>query len=512
MFNLAIIDDEALARVCIIKLLDMESLGISSYVEAKNAKEALSKFQTYTPDIMLVDIRMPGMDGLTLIKEVKEHINPNVKPIIVSCYEDFNYSREAMQLKAYDYILKPVRKDDLVAAINRAVCELEEEGNQRQEQQRLNDYVIERKLSEFLDKKNANQNDLSEFLSASDTQGLKFQALAIRIFNSSKIESINYDSLRNSIETVFQKKPISFNSLSVIRKADNLFVILMTFKYKLHLHLILEQLISTLKQSGIRASIGIGNPKDSHTGLIESYNESLKASMEFMISGTGSYYYDKSADSKSSDLIEKYGREEKKILDHIRIGSNDYCSCLNELFNPKFYDSFLEWSKYFNIFVASLQKLFFENNLQINLMEDFENNIGNYTSINQILDWIHTRIQELIDLINNQRANPTVKSIDKVIDYINTHYSDELSLEFIASMAHMNSTYFCEIFKKHTGCTFLEYLTKIRIENARNLLTDTSLKIYEIAQKTGYKNPNYFNNVFKKYTGMEPGKYRRTNR
>lgn len=508
MHNIAVIDDEAIARKYIISLLGENFIDNAHIIEAKNGRDALEKFKSFVPEIMLVDLRMPEMDGLTLVKCVQETINPDVQAIIVSCYDDFCYSREAMHLNACDYILKPIKKNELLAAIERASNELERRTNEKNARSRLALMVEEKLLADYLDNK-ISHTEIEPLLLGCDGKAYMYQTMVIRILHST-YQKTGDDYIRDRIKSVFQNKALNTFTFYVVRKSRYLYVVLMKFTNQPWIGMLIKQIIHSFAESGLELSIGVGSAKDDYQGLAVSYSEALKSSMESMVAGANKgFLYDDIKEYQYSSPEKTFIDCENQILDMVRIGNYAYRPHLMNLFKADSYKTFYEWHNCLYVFLTALQRLYYENNISRDLIEEYKYNIYSYSTIAQIMEWVDNNIQFFISTITDRITNSSMEGLNLAIEYIKNNYVEDISLEYASSVAHMNPTYFCEVFKKHTNRTFLEYLTELRIEKAKKLLTSTTLKIYEIAQQTGYNSPNYFTNIFKKYTGMEPKKYRK---
>lgn len=512
MYNLAIIDDEALSRQCILKLLEKADLKISNIIEAEDSDSAFQKFDTIKPDIMLVDIHMPGLDGFKFIEEVRRKYNPLVQSIIISGYDYFDYSKKALQLKVYDYILKPVKKEDLIASISKSLAELNSIKQEKENIRILENTCQMKLLNDFLDnKETVNLKSVNHIIVKSSVQvKTTYLAMVIRCLFLDSCEKIPQHDYERIIEAFCENVLTGKYQHIFFKRFNNQFVLFLCSEDFSGLDVYVRQIDRLFKQNKQPAVIGIGSNIHSMAELAKSYHEAVSASREYLFHPEASFFYYSSVmRTDHSFSIYQYNILEKQTFDYINLGSYKAVSYFRDLFNISKYCSFLEWENRASYFLMSLQKILSENLIDRNLIKLFEDIKDNCSTLDEIVQWIISQIDEAVCQINVKKSSFAISNINKAIDYIKVHFNEELSLDYITSLAYMNKTYFCEIFKKITGKTYLQYVTGLRMDMAKELLKDKHMKLSEISDKCGYSNANYFEKVFKDNAGITIKDYRR---
>ena len=507
MYKLAIIDDEYPARKCIYKLLEDSPLAISSIVEAEDSQTAIEKFRSNPPDIMLVDIQMPGIDGLQFIRDMQNLINPYVQFIILTGFNKFKYYKEALNLKVYDYLLKPVKKDELIEAIKKAIAEYEKVKKEYNNVQLLKSMYEEKLYNDFLDFKESYANMEKNIFQNLINPEYKF-------YISSVIRILNFPNAKiKDIEIICHEIFLSKQTYIIFKRFPNHYVIFLNGRDFASLNIYFQQLLWFCNKSGYSVSIGIGTKKDKLQGLVDSYNEALEASRQFLMSRSDSVFlYSNTQNSRPENLLteNQYKITEKKSIAFISLGNQKALDYVKSMFNPEKYSNFSNYENRFRHFIITIQKIIDENIPDTDLIKEFEHNILIWNSIENMFEWLISQVNELIYQIKISKYDGSYNKINKAIEYLHEHYDDnDISLDFLSSIIPMNKTYFCEIFKMTTGKTYAKYLLDIRMKAAKELMVCNHIKIKEISQRVGFSEPSYFEKVFKKYFGLTPKEYKR---
>lgn len=524
MYNLAIIDDEKLARQFIISQLSSSELSFASVIQAECGSDALQKFSSTVPDIMLVDIKMPDIDGLSLIKVVQERINPFVKVIIISGYDDFQYSRKAIHLGVNDYLLKPIRKADLHSSIENAIQELKNSKYTGIACNLKNKLIQENLLNDFLDGKCHQLDKIIKIIHSdyvhvdTDSSDLIYLSLVVKIIHhntpvKNKNEVLDNSLLCNIFKNVIDKYLTSMCSSVMFKRTDYKYVafIIIERVYFERLNYIFTMLLKEINNLNYNVSIGVGKAQKQLEFLTESYKQALVAANQFLFQNSDYiYYFDRLY--KNNALLNKNLTEiEKDIINFIAIGNTDYKLHLRPLLDASMFNNYIEYEKFLDNLVLSLQKLANRRNISIDIISDINNTKNKCCSLQEIKNKIFSIVDSIFIFQNDQCYNTNLLcSFKKVLNYIDENYQcDDLSYERLSYLIHMSQPYFCRVFKNITGKNFVKYVNDLRIEKAKDLLENSSLKVYEIAQNVGFTNVNYFYRLFKKYTSLEPLKYRR---
>ena len=529
--KLIIADDDEQIREGIKEGIDWGSLGIDEVIPASNGIEALDLFTRNLPEIVVTDIRMPGMDGLMLFKQIKK-IKPTTKVVIISGFSDFEYLKTAIRFGAVDYVLKPIKVRNLITLIKRIMDEILKE---KVSEENFNKYLETYKKNLFIEifsGKVSDRNIILEGLEqyfGFDGRGVLFCIL---------LEIDNFSSWAKNRTSEELEKPgdiirdLAEKSLFITYKGffykyekNSYIMILKTIDSALintHLRIELEKFIAQLNARldsdlGLYVSGGIsgmGNAAGIHT----LYGQALEALESKLYSGRKSVnYYKASSATERNNLITRLG--EKDLENGIL---NFDLDLVNDIIGRKFdmFDKERCYSKetiiHFCVNIVSLlYKILKETSTiceeyiidKIEILKD----AGNFETLkdyrNFVLDVYKYVFEEYTDL-KNAKCNVI---IFKAVEHIKENYYKDLTIETLAEFVGKTPNYFSHLFKKEFGMTFSEYVNRIRIGKAKEMILNTNLLVYEIAEKVGYREYAYFVQVFKKIEGRPPTNIRKGN-
>jgi len=514
MYTLAIIDDEILSIKCIENFLARYDKYSFNIISAKSGREALAKFSEETPDILLVDIKMPGMDGFELIEKVQKYYNPWVKAIMVSGYSDFEYCKKAFQVKAFDYVLKPVKATELYAALEKVIDELENENFQRVNMDRIK---IEGIIKELLfDNNQMLEKEIKyEKIKSLMSNPIYFCSM-LRVLENSKEEKPvdRLVELNKCVDLILQRFSHKKYEIIYFQVSDIEFVLIGNVIEQFDVNIILKNIQQYYNDMGLHICIGISPVFSDLSQLNEKYIEATIAARHHLVDPSGENRIIQYNDFMKAVEIDRISRSRyqaaiSNIFDFVSLGDYKSTILLKDYIHSIHFKHYEELEYILSILLTTIQQFFNEYEIYEQPLTELGGIISCSTDIDEILQWLIRQIEKILVKINLSKSSSSNKSIQKVIEHINIHYSDDLSLDYISSMANMSPAYFCEVFKKVTGKTYLDYLTEIRVEKAKSLLRVPNAKISDVAIKVGYDDSNYFSRVFKKYTGMSPAQYRK---
>jgi two-component system response regulator YesN len=528
MISLLIVDDEEDIRKGIRTMIDWVSNGINVCGEAEDGAEALQMIQELNPDILLMDIRMPEMDGLQVIQTVYSHPNP-AKSIILSGYDDFTYAQMALKFGASSYLLKPCLPEEILETVLKLKAEIQSERAKKQIFEHLKIKFNENLpvLKEnYLVKLIHNEKKPSEhILENFELFGirLKMSHVTVSILRIDDYAALSNQYDHNEIELMrFAVKNIVDEMMSARficevfeDKGDILILSSVDIDQSnsgfLDLLAEVNQHIQNIL--GFTVSIGVGSTYEDLNGIHRSYKEALKSIEARFLVGTASIIRYEDINYGDIEDNEYPLSEEKNILSCIKTGkSEELDRRLEEFFQALNSDAYAKEHilKLCLALILSLYHLCVETN--VNTDEIF--GVG-LTAIDDILkvDTPSQIKQKLVQISHTilgkiQNRKSSNKIIELSLKYIEENYHKDLNLDSVANSVYINSGYFCILFKKTMGTNFIEYLHKKRIEKACEILTDIHSKSYEVALKVGYSNEKYFYQIFKKHTGMTPTQYK----
>lgn len=522
--KLMIVDDEYLIRQYIRNCIDWEKIGYTIVGELGTAQGALQLAKELKPDVVLTDICMPGLDGLSFTGLLKGSC-PNVRVIAVTGHDDFEYAQRGIRVGLDNYLLKPIDEKEL----ENVALEIRESILSRQSQdelfRELSDYRKQNEpiVREYYLKKLLEPDFRQDSLSESAVDALlpgneEFYQIAVvsfddfsRILLGSEIEKGNADWMRGCLEKGLENKRIywvldKFEHMVLLsREADfpwEKFMADLEGKWKKAFHFPLYY--------------GIGDGERYLRDIYKSYigaNNRLNSAIVF---GNNRYREEKIY-SRFEGMVKSIPMEELKKL-HAYI-ETDSPARVEELVG----DWFEKWKNinFMDLFYLKLQLLnavfyIYSMNTKEEASYDFHEDYKEYyqrifqiPTLRLLQECFLDMCKKIMDMYHDEKSVRPSGLIYAVKEYVTMHLSDTaLSLAGTAEKFYLNSSYLSRIFKKETGVSFVEYVNALRIERAKSLLEETDLKIYEVAERVGTGNANYLGIIFKKAVGCTPYEYR----
>ncbi|RCX16030.1 YesN/AraC family two-component response regulator [Anaerobacterium chartisolvens] len=515
MYRILIVDDEYLIRNGLRYAISWRDIGFKVASEAASAEEALYKLENIHVDVVIADIKMPGMNGLDLISIIRKRF-PHIKTVIISGFDDFSYSVTAMKMEVHDYILKPINKNTVISTFTALKQKLDDEhqrqGIQQARENAANKLFFQRLLNnDFLNKE--------EYLEFVDRHGITYPlgeccVIAIRIKQLALMVKEQFNGSRNRLEEALDDNLKKVNrklgleqskSFSVIN-GDN-YSVLATEDIAEELSLQLKEAMSGL---AISFDIGIGQPTDDLNYISVSFLQAIEAINE-NASDKPLYKFTSDTAKKEMDVSRKFYLS-KLVIQKIEEGKYEELDSLVATIFEEFEGSDL--NIVFNWCVNSIYSIFdyfslnsFSNKKNFN---DFDITvISSDFSINAIKDAYKQKLNKVKEMMNSLHASSAELVVKKACEIANAEYMDaELSLQGIASRLDISYGYLSSVFKQITGENFSVYFTNIRMNHARRLILEGEYKIYEIADRVGYTSARYFTDQFRKQFGVSPSDYR----
>lgn len=528
MINMMIVDDEERARTGIRKLIDWSKHGIAIVAEARDGAEAIELLQEHPVDILLTDIRMPEMDGLTLIEEVNRSY-PHIKSVIMSGYDEFAYAKKALAVGASDYLLKPSRTQEILDTVLKLIAVIEAEREQESTLEQLKEgfresfpLLKEKTLSRLIFTDNPPYDRLLSNLRINGLE-LPHMFFGVIVLQIDEFHGMQQKYSHEDIQLfTFGLKNIAEETMSAVfrcaafEQQDDVILILNTEEW-----IGTETLAPYAEaiQKNIRhylhfsVSIGIGSFEASVSHLRTSYREAVKAlDARYYIGSEKIVDYTETVDDDPAQTSYPL-LQEKSILQAVTAGDRkDILSKLkefNEALKPES-SSKEHILKSTIALVFALYRFCIEKNLNTNNIFGQDLTELNALLAHSSMDYIRKFLADTLLTISeelNVKKNSN-KLFQSVLDYIQHNYHKDISRETVAREVFITPGYLSLLFKQELKTNFLEYLHKIRIDRACELLRDRSMKLSDIAHDVGYNDEKYFFQVFKKYAGMTPSQYR----
>lgn len=519
MLKVLIVDDEMLVRVGMRSLIQWEEHGFRVIGDAADGEAALALMETEIPDIVLTDIVMPGMNGLRLIEEVGKKY-PGVRFIVLSSHSDFDYVREAMKLGADDYVLKTsIRPDEFLKILNETRRKAEQE---KTKWKRTLDgpSVSERKQNLFLRllvEPSADESTADRYRRELNwPEAAETAVLAVRLHHFSSLGPDGKTVSRSLLHLLSQETEETA-AKQVFSYKDNEIIMVLFFAERPDERQLLEigrNVIRTAQRLiNICVSVGISEPFSRFEDFPAAVRQAKEALNDSFYGGLGKCY-PYGALPREKPQRTRFADEEE-LLRRLEVCDGEGVRrILERLFSE------LEENR---DIPESRQELF------LDLMQLFKTVVRRWDEawpslsedeaplVIQMLDletigeaqrWFETMADKAMEAIRRVRARTYRKEVLQLIDYLKTHYAENITLGSASRYVNMSESYLSSIFKKETGMSFVEYLTRLRMEKAAELLKTTDMPSYLVAEKVGYDNINYFGRSFKKVMGVSPSHYR----
>lgn len=535
MLKVMIIDDEFYFREALKVSIPWNELGFSVCAEAKNGRDALEKAVKHNPDIMIVDINMPIMDGLEFIRNVNER-GINSKIIILTGHSEFNYARESVQLGVNNYVLKPVNDEELIQSLIEIKKTIEKEASIKIEVDRLRQQVKDN--LPLVKDKLLNELIQGSFIRGKHETMKKMEYLNINIcsayYQVVAIE-LEYEESNgcNDEDKQLWKFAVS-NISSEVLAGQYVFDMCYDAEDRICIIIGMERMenksdISPLlykrleiignvvqKHLDLTISIGVGNVKNELFDVHASYKESIVALKDKLTVGKNKIIpYNTVSDSIIKGNLFT-GEHRSQLLLNLRTADETE---VQNLIRQIFIEMRSENIHHEILFVVCIElvavclEYIVEAGLSLkDILPDNQLNIigelQSKGSIDEIEGWIEEIYRHTMELTKRNRSSKVSKLINEVKNYIRDNYqNNDLSIDEIARKLFVNYSHLCFIFKRDTGVTINEYLTEIRIEKAKELFDKGSILVLDVASKVGYADANYFGKCFKKFYGLAPSKY-----
>ena len=522
MYSLMVFDDEQIVIESVKHIVENELPCIQVTQTARSGREAIEKVRLERPDIILTDIRMPGINGLEAVKEIKK-IHNNIKFVIVSVYEYFEFAQQAVELGVCDYITKPVNKARLVETLERITRELDEE-RRRFDQELETKEKIDKMLSvlehsfiySLLLSQEADIGHYKELFDIRSDAGYIF----ILMFGDKQIgsEAQLGDSVQNQKFYEFFRDCLKCKCRCIVGPVmlDRVVVYVaqsIDDEYRQRVAAIsyIESIVDKLEQKyniGFKAGIGkIHSDRD----IMISYQEALKALNH--TEGQKIIHIDDIAPNISSFGLELLA-EENKLIKAIEKGDSQLClGILTDIFSKfaPIIDHEGVRNKLIEILVVA-HRLAIENGADSDKTDDYANYLSsvlNCTNRNEFKQILIERICSIASRISRSKETTIGIIVDNANKIINERFSQELTLDDISKELYISPQYFSRLYKQEMGINFIEKLTAVRMDNAKKLMEKGDYSIKEICYMSGYSDPNYFSRLFKKFEGVSPSAYQK---
>lgn len=473
-YSVVIVDDEKMVINSLTLGFSWEETNFDVVATFQNSLEAAEEILKIRPDVVFSDIKMPKMSGLEMMRKIHEQL-PNVKFVFITGYEDFNYVKEALSLGAVDYIVKPMEDEDLFRTLEKLEKELAK--IRWQGEQCLRNFLQRPKEENF-----------------AEVQGYLEHSCG---FHPPFSIAVCIGTITHELKGYIAFRDIRYENHTFFYFTDQMdFFRTRSFENRIH-YLTNKGEIKNFVYTEVE------NWESCKTALQELLNQVYSFFIR-EISFETHYHADKKEKIEQSGFHKKI--ETLYCTDNLK-ELMDVLSSYEELY-PVEQRQIQETVSIYNMAMTAVyrsKQMYFEE--AINSPKEL---LQSFSSFDGLMEYLIRTIGEALNLSTELVDLNTIKNdkFKKILLYINQNFAKELSFQNLCFEFSINPSYLSQIFQRELGTTFTKYLTELRVNYAKKLLTTTTLKITEISERVGYDEYFYFSKVFKKYTGMSPKNYR----
>lgn len=538
MYRILVVDDNNRDRRIVREMIDWKTLGIEVVGAAANGREALAMVESFAPHIILSDIAMPEMNGIEMSKVLRE-TNPGIRIIFMSCHDDFDFAKSAIDLNVYGYVLKPLILEDIISAVCKVLSiykteDLENEEKQRMEQQITDSLPMVREefFRELLHGTFKDKDDIlrrMEFLKITLAEHEEFQVISMEINN--------YDASVSEKDTVYKylisysiKNMLgTYNSGSVrvfpVQHSYREFSTIVFVRQNTHDHETdnpaLESAISfhtwIHDRFGLFTVAGISRSSTNLLDMPILFLQSTQAiQTKFYSEGNPVILFREIEEKKYNTFDEKVHLEElnKEVKEAVFLKDDSGIDAFVQKYMS--FDKYYQTEAYFKSLAFSTV-----NVLMLTLIENgqsfrdiFTDDSVIWRKLNQldtILDlqqWLFNMLKTVAGHLRDNNKSRDIKVVQAIKEFIKLRYREQLSVDDIVKSVFLSPRQANKIFKKETGNTIFDFLLEYRIEIAKKMLKEPDCRIYMISDNVGYTNKSHFSLMFKKLTGLTPAEYK----
>lgn len=515
--KIMLVDDDEIIREGMKKIILKAGRSWEVAAEAGDGEIALQRLAEQSDiDLLITDVRMPIMDGIELIKRVRE-TNEKIKIIVLSGYDEFSYVRKAFINGAQDYLLKPFQKQELISRIEKVEAELLEDAETEQHSKRNKNILIADVISHMI---KGNKDEVSKDILELEALGVKtdysyYQVFAIRAdqYYKQYPDIWQYQKQLNEDASQifdFLHKREGFECCCYINEQE--IIILLFCNSKEQGEDISKKIYDVLNGRGetYTDTLGISNVHSDLSEAGNTYQEAEEAVLSRFYLGQKRIIHYNEIAGKCVDIQYDLEPTVSQLVHYIEMC--DYINTkkiVEQLFLDLSYSKPDKFRKYMHNFIEMLimRVKDFENVLLV-FGQDYQFYIDNLNTYRELKTYVSSILKEMIEYIKSEKEKKSKRRVELAKIYMEEHYHEPITLNDIADYVELNASYFSNLFKAEVGMNFSEYLLNIRMEEAKKLLRDPKIKVYEIGNMIGYEDAVSFGRAFKKKLGMSPKEYR----
>ncbi|WP_251551573.1 response regulator [Neobacillus muris] len=515
MHKVIVVEDDRIIRRGLCKAIPWEENGFILAGEAADGAVALDLIKKEQPQVVVSDINMPFMNGLEMAKQVKE-VSPDTKIIFLTGYEEFKYAQEAIKLRAFDYLLKPVTGELLLQKAKEAAAEWEEKVLKDKRFHESLPLLQQHFFQRLAEEGSSQQMDIEQELANLGIQmaGPYFSVILMQYNSEGEVQDFK-DQMMQLAEALFASldsivMEVSMNQLAILVSLEN--------DFDGTKAMLAQELFDFVKQKAKQpVTICYGRTYANLFEIRKAFLEACLAMDLRHIMGTGRVISFEDTVSKVEQQENEIVELQVKMENQIKLGLPDKAKQTLE----NLHQAILETKamgladvrvlalKFSTMLFFEIEKWNEEQTGSFNSSEMYQDIVGVQT-LPEVIEILNELIQRWSEAMSKRKGKNQFSHVDQAIEYMKENYQDRgLTLQKLADVIHVSTPYLSNLFKVEKGFNFGDYLLELRMKKAMELLQEGKVKTSEVSDRVGYSNPQYFSICFKKYTGYTPAEYRK---
>ncbi|MFD1179462.1 response regulator [Paenibacillus puldeungensis] len=541
MYRVLIIDDEEPLREAIRILGDWEGLQVDEVLEATDGRAGLAMLEKHNTDLVMVDMKMPELNGVEFLRIVEREY-PDLLTIVISGYNDFEFTRQAIHSKVVDYLLKPINRHDLNQALRKAIDILEAK-RQLQSESITRNIAFNMSLPKLKEKiylsiieRSFKKQSSRAFLPliGADDPANRFGALVLRILNMEAVRDSRFNSdtellyfaVANVINEVAVDNLLCFSFANPKQEREIIAIYTVNGGYPQDLSFrserFMKKVVSTLSDLfGVLSAGGIGQACQNVVELAQSYEEALSSVLAIdLLKLKGEAVIGSAGKSVVSKDIHSFSSRVPILRSALEAGNLNHAKSVMAEFAKK-----IKVSGAFSLGAADrtvreIVVLLNDVVLELGVPAESLPPSGGERALRALglrtdfatFDQFESLLIQLTEYYGEQIRRSMAANrpfnVDDIRAYIDNHYFEDIKISMFTEKYFLSREYLMKLFKQQYGYGIHEYVQKVRMDKAKELLDDSSLKIQEISEMLGYKDKNYFSKAFRNYYSLSPSEYR----
>lgn len=531
MYKVLLVDDEILVREAIGENIKWNELGFELAKVCENGKEAIEYLKDNPVDVVLTDICMPHVDGMELSKFVYETY-PRTAIIIFSGYGEFEYAKQAIKYKVSEYILKPVTARELSDILMRLHEKMDGERAQEEKIDKLSRayrkytqneaIIISKALSHLVKGTQEVQESIRELQELGiSVEGEHYRVAVLDLDIYSDLYEIDESQKKENALMAFVVENVSneivgnYNSGIAYKDNDNRVCLLLHTNKPREFRNTAEKICEEISEivyetMKLSLSIGLGQYVENLSELYLSYESAVDV-LKYRYTKGGSFMYDCEKHQGNPETPIDFEEALKRLVHGLKSADLQAVEDVLDDVVKMIVQGYVSQSSavsYLHRVLRSIRAIVAETGGSLELDDSLITEVSCAKNFGQAMKTVTSYAREAVECMHEISQSSGSRQAALAIDYLKANYGNQdISLNSICSYLNISTSHFSNIFKEATGETFTEVLTNIRIEKAKQLLKETSLRNYEIAERVGFSDPHYFSIAFKKMTGKTPKEY-----